>query len=414
MFCSFCGKEISDSAKFCPFCGAGAQAPAAPAANEVKAVEAAHQSAPQSAPQQGIRCPVCGHVFANNTICPHCGWMMPVVAPGPGTTWADVTAAEKQAKSKKKKTGLIIGGSILGGIAFLALLAVLAFNFVLPKMGLYGDFYDIMDEAGEAYDYEEDVEKAQKLLDRAYRAAADDSERAEVWQARGIIAYLEGDEEEAAEHLRKAIDLDAWTAELYLMLATCYMDMGDEDTALDVLMEGWEKFPGDGGIEQMLWEEFGYEGEMPAQEELEPEPEAPVAMPEVSDELPDTLRVMSADTDPMFDLALTLGIEMGYNLGLEPEVSGYSDSYSALFALESGETDVLILTYTDYDCQNYGFPDFIYTDPFCDFGGLEYAMILRPDSEALRDELNALLRDYKESGYLADVLAANLPDAMVP
>ena len=40
-------------------------------------------------------------------------------------------------------------------------------------------------------------------------------------------------------------------------------------------------------------------------------------------------------------------------------------------------------------------------------------MILRPDSEALRDELNALLRDYKESGYLADVLAVNLPDAMV-
>ena len=408
MFCKFCGREIAETANFCPGCGkAVAEAPAvAHQANEDPASAPAPvlQEVPQSAPQQAIRCPVCGNVFAGNHICPRCGWMLPV--PGPGTTYADTVEGAKKAKTKKKKTGLIIGGSILGGVVFLGLLAVLAVNFVLPRMGFYGEFDDILSEAEDAYDYEEDVEKAQKLLNRAYRAAVSDRDRAQVFWDRGVIAYLEGDPEEAAEHLRKAIDMDNWTAELYLMLAACYMDAGDDDAAFDALMEGWEAYPGDDGIAYTLWDEFNYEPDVAEDGDIAPEGEA------APSELPDVLQVRLADEDPLFDLGMTLGFEMAEDLKLESEVSSESDAYSTLYALEEGDVDVLIVAYTAYDCESYGF-DFIYTDPICEFGGLEYAMILRADSEALRDELDMLLRDYKESGYLEAVLEANLPDAEV-
>ncbi|MBR4870288.1 MAG: tetratricopeptide repeat protein [Oscillospiraceae bacterium] len=383
MFCSFCGKEISDSAKFCPFCGGGVSA-----AEEVSApVEPVTPAAPAApaAPQYQLQ----GQ--------PQYQYDIPVAQPP---------------KKKKKNVLAIVLASIAGVLAFLTIMGALVYHFVLPKVGLYGDFYDIMDEAGEAYEYEEDEEKAQKLLNRAYRAATDDSERSEVWQARGIIAYLEGDEEEAAKHLRKAIDLDAWTAELYLMLATCYLDMGDEDTAFDVLMEGWAVFPGDGGIENMLWDEFDYDIDYVEEQPAQMEPEEPVeAMPEEpAGGMPEELLFLVADTDPMYDLGFNLGFEVGHGMDLDTSVISTSDVIGVLCMLEAGEGDVVIAALTEYDCENYGF-DLIYTEPFCEWGGLEYSMILRPDSTELCQELDRVLREYKESGYLEELVVSYLPDA---
>ena len=187
MFCAFCGKQISDTAKFCPACGkaTGVGAPVnAPVSAPVPqpAPAPAPIPVPAPAPQGGPCCHVCRTPIPCGDTCPNCGAKLPV--PGPGTTWADVMEAERHAKAKKKKAWLI-AGCVLGGLVALVLIALLLLRFLGIGGGMLGSAEDTPAEEAPA-------EEAALTYNEGMNGGGD--------------AYDSGDYETALEYYLAALD----------------------------------------------------------------------------------------------------------------------------------------------------------------------------------------------------------------
>lgn len=227
MFCPVCGKEISDTAKFCPGCG-NAIAPApvmepapAPAAEPVPvpvpvpvpAVEPAPAPVAAPAPAPAPAAPVQQPVQQQYTAAPG-------AAPTPKAPKAPKDPAGK------KKTGLILG--IAGGAVGLIAIVLAVVLFVLPNLG---GGLSKADEALENGDYEAAAEKYTKVLEKT----DDNAEKLAAYIGRGTAHFEMGDMEGAIRDFEAATDLDETNVAAWLGLGRSCAEEEEDEDALDAL-----------------------------------------------------------------------------------------------------------------------------------------------------------------------------------
>ncbi|MBQ3103077.1 MAG: zinc-ribbon domain-containing protein [Oscillospiraceae bacterium] len=424
MFCAFCGKQISDTAKFCPACGkaTGVGAPvSAPAPAPVSAPVPQPAPAPAPipvpapAPQGGPCCHVCRTPIPCGDTCPNCGAKLPV--PGPGTTWADVMEAERHAKAKKKKAWLVVG-CVLGGLVALTLIALLLLRF-LGIGGMLGSAEDTpaeeasaeeaaltynegMNGGGDAYD-SGDYETALEY----YLAALDAAEGGEEeLNARSCLArtYLALEEYESCMEMCHAVlETDAELVEMYAYLAQCYYETGDPYLALDTVYLGMNVDDTYGPLVEFsirLEEELGIAAPEETPEEI------------VDVGIPDLITVTVMVGDPMAELCIELAYQLGYELGVDTGVASLDDPFVAMDMMLAGESDALMASVTQATCEEMGYGDFVYTLPYCEWAGEEYCVVLPATHADLRDAFSEIIILLSEAGVMQEMLDAMLPGAV--
>lgn len=407
MFCAFCGKQISDTAKFCPGCGK-ATGIGTPASAPTPAPAPAPVSQPQPQSQSGFRCHVCGEAIPFGDTCPRCGAKLAV--PGPGTTWADVMEAEKRAKAKKARKAWLIVGCVLGGLVALALIALL----VTRLSGIGGEtagaapgggevsYFEGMNRGGDAYN-EGDYETALEY----YLAALDSCENEdEELRARVCLAgayYALGDYDNCMEMSHSVLETDAEVVEGYLFLADCYCDTGDPEAALETLYLGlgvdsdYEPF-----LERIarLEEELGID----ATPEAEPAPDA---------EWDGTLvRLNTAEDVPFIDFIFVFTECMMNDMGVALEEQLFTESAEVLMLAQAGEDyDLMFLAMTPEDYEDQGLAGEIFFMPVFELDGQLYGYCMPADRQDLYDFLMQAMYEAWESGLLEEKLIEFLPGA---
>lgn len=123
MFCTNCGKEISDSAVACPYCGT--------LANSEAQAPSAQQPAPSDAPQtQGVYCTNCGKEISDSAVvCPYCGVLVK----------SETQAPTAQSASSKKSKTLGILSLVFAGVALLIRLIYQITFSILFNMDMYSE-----------------------------------------------------------------------------------------------------------------------------------------------------------------------------------------------------------------------------------------------------------------------------------
>jgi hypothetical protein len=134
MFCLNCGKEISDNAKFCKFCGSQADSSASetPAASSDAVATPRADAKSVSESEQKDAVPIAGNVEVNNPT-------TPPIPPVPPTTQSSTQAAEEKPKEK-------IGGSVAKVvccfIGFLVIVGVVSYFFATRDTFESTDIFD--------------------------------------------------------------------------------------------------------------------------------------------------------------------------------------------------------------------------------------------------------------------------------
>lgn len=100
------------------------------------------------------------------------------------------------------------------------------------------------------------VYMSQGVLDRARakfdQVVATDPGFAEGWNKRATVAYLQGDMASSVRDIQKTIELEPRHFGALSGLALIYEGMGREETALDVLIQVKEIYPGMPGIDERM------------------------------------------------------------------------------------------------------------------------------------------------------------------
>ena len=201
MFCSKCGKEIADSAKFCPFCGTGNEPLEAPAAPETPAAPVVPET--PAAPEA----PAEAYTNAN------------------GGAYAPVDAGKVVAGAVKKKIP-VLAVAIPAGVAALAAIIVLVWT-------LFGGVNKLVNE-GQGYLADEDYRAAEEIFRKAL-----DRKPGSVDAAMGLAEALifQGDCDEAREVLESVSIREG--GQRYDEYRTMYAASGINDKTCEIITENF-------------------------------------------------------------------------------------------------------------------------------------------------------------------------------
>lgn len=219
MFCTKCGSQLADDAKFCTGCGAPVE-PAAPAAAPVEPV-----AAPAAAPVEPAA-PVAEAPAEDTCTAPE-----PTFAPAPAPE-------KKPAKGGNKKPLLFIGVAVVAVIAAIVTFFAWIHPTYLSKEGKLARATSKAESALAKEDYEEAV--AQYTAALKLVGTGDEDARAKLFVGRGDAYMGMKDYAAAAEDYEEALDLDEDQKKVWGKLSDAYLEADDDDAARDALERGYD------------------------------------------------------------------------------------------------------------------------------------------------------------------------------